>query len=176
MPTLSTLTRVCLFRAAVDEIDRKLIQLEMAKISLENEEGAESRLRLKDVEKEMSDLQVKQKELTAVWDMERKGVTYIQELKEKIDQVRRPRAWSGCVSGERGCADASRSPVWCDVTCRSRCRSIPPRGNTTWARPRSSNTVRHLLWSYHIKHAVPLQWLRRVFRHEPVHSKVVPCH
>lgn len=83
-------------RAAVDEIDRKLIQLEMAKISLENEEGAESRLRLKDVEKEMQDLQVKQKELTAAWDMERKGVTYIQELKEKIDQVRGLKAWSLC--------------------------------------------------------------------------------
>jgi ATP-dependent Clp protease ATP-binding subunit ClpB len=90
----------CLVRAAVDEIDRKLIQLEMAKISLENEEGAESRLRLKDVEKEMQDLQVKQKELTAAWDMERKGVTYIQELKEKIDQVRS----QASVRWEGGCA------------------------------------------------------------------------
>jgi len=74
---------------AVDEIDRKLIQLEMAKISLENEASSpDSARRLAQVEKDMGVLQAKQKELTAVWELERKGVVVIQELKEKIDQVK----------------------------------------------------------------------------------------
>jgi ATP-dependent Clp protease ATP-binding subunit ClpB len=74
---------------AVDEIDRKLIQLEMAKISLENEASSpDSARRLAQVEKEMGVLKTKQKELTAAWEFERKGVVVIQELKEKIDQVK----------------------------------------------------------------------------------------
>ncbi len=74
---------------AVDEIDRKLIQLEMAKISLENEASSpDSARRLALVEKEMASLQAKQKELTAAWESERKGVVVIQELKERIDQVK----------------------------------------------------------------------------------------
>ena len=74
---------------AVDEIDRKLIQLEMAKISLENEASSpDSARRLAQVEKEMGVLKLKQKELTAAWEFERKGVVVIQELKEKIDQVK----------------------------------------------------------------------------------------
>lgn len=73
---------------AVDEIDRKLIQLEMAKISLENEASADSNRRLEQIEREMETLKKKQTELTAAWESERKGVVYIQELKEKIDQVK----------------------------------------------------------------------------------------
>ena len=74
---------------AVDEIDRKLIQLEMAKISLENESSSpDSARRLAKVEKEMAELKKKQQELTAAWEFERKGVVVIQELKEKIDQVK----------------------------------------------------------------------------------------
>ena len=74
---------------AVDVIDRKLIQLEMAKISLENEASSpDSARRLAQVEKEMGVLKTKQKELTAAWEFERKGVVVIQELKEKIDQVK----------------------------------------------------------------------------------------
>lgn len=34
--------------------------------------------RVQDVEKEMADLQKRQKELTDAWELERKGVTYIQ--------------------------------------------------------------------------------------------------
>eukprot|EP00624_Nannochloropsis_granulata_P003298 evm.model.NODE_26797_length_23647_cov_22.651287.1 len=60
---------------AVDEIDRKLIQLEMAKISLENEASSpDSARRLAQVDKDMGVLQAKQKELTAAWELERKGV------------------------------------------------------------------------------------------------------
>jgi len=72
----------------VDEIDRKLIQLEMARISLEKENNADSMRRLQDTEREIEVLKKKQAELTNAWDRERKGVVYIQELKEKLDQVK----------------------------------------------------------------------------------------
>ena len=62
----------------MDEIDRKLIQLEMAKISLENEPSTESARRLREVEKEMEGLKRRQNELTEAWEKERKGVVVIQ--------------------------------------------------------------------------------------------------
>ena len=72
----------------VDEIDRKLIQLEMARLSLEQESGADSQRRLADTERQIEVLKKKQTELTAVWENERKGVVVIRDLKERIDQVK----------------------------------------------------------------------------------------
>jgi ATP-dependent Clp protease ATP-binding subunit ClpB len=60
----------------------------MAKISLEREDSADAKRRLENVEREMDSLKRKQAELTAAWENERRGVVVIQELKEKIDQVK----------------------------------------------------------------------------------------
>lgn len=72
----------------VDEIDRKILQMEMAKLSLQNDKSADAQSRLKTINREMETLKKKQKELTDAWEKERKGVGYIQELKEKIDQMK----------------------------------------------------------------------------------------
>mmetsp|Transcript_61997 Transcript_61997/g.140272 ORF Transcript_61997/g.140272 Transcript_61997/m.140272 type:complete len:928 (+) Transcript_61997:109-2892(+) len=68
----------------IDEIDRKVIQLEMEAISLEKEGGP----RLEAINKELDELRSEQAEANAAWEKERGGVTRIQTLKEKLDAMK----------------------------------------------------------------------------------------
>eukprot|EP00953_Heterococcus_sp_UTEX-ZZ885_P009650 5669-Heterococcus_DN1.PRE.1 len=72
----------------IDEVDRRLIQLEMEKLSLRNEHKRDTDRRMRDIEAEMKDLQAKQSELTEVWDKERGAVGKVMEIKSKIDAAR----------------------------------------------------------------------------------------
>jgi len=73
----------------VDEIDRRLIQLEMEKLSLASDVSRESGLRLAALDKEMAELRVRQGELTQRWEAERGRVDNLKSLKEKIEQVKK---------------------------------------------------------------------------------------
>ncbi|MCX7593617.1 MAG: ATP-dependent chaperone ClpB [Fischerella sp.] len=71
----------------LDEIDRKILQLEMEKLSLQKESNAASRERLEKLEKELADLKEEQRALNAQWQSEKDIITKIQSIKEEIDRV-----------------------------------------------------------------------------------------
>ncbi len=71
----------------LDEIDRKILQLEMERLSLQKESNAASRERLERLEKELADLKEDQRALNAQWQSEKDVITKIQSVKEEIDRV-----------------------------------------------------------------------------------------
>jgi ATP-dependent Clp protease ATP-binding subunit ClpB len=71
----------------LDEVDRKLLQLEMEKLSLERDKDEASQKRLKEIEREIAGLKENQKRLTAQWESERKEVEQRQHLQEEIERV-----------------------------------------------------------------------------------------
>ncbi len=72
----------------LDEIDRRLMQLEMERLSLQKEVGKGAGDRLKKIEKEVDTLKKKQIEFTARWTSEKETIENVQELKEEIDQIK----------------------------------------------------------------------------------------
>jgi ATP-dependent Clp protease ATP-binding subunit ClpB len=71
----------------LDEVDRKVLQLEMEKLSLKRDKDEASQKRLKEIEKEIADLKERQKRLTVQWERERKEVDERQKLQEEIEHV-----------------------------------------------------------------------------------------
>lgn len=71
----------------LDEIDRKILQLEMERLSLEKESDPASRERLGRLEKEVADLKEEQAALNAQWQSEKDVINKIQSVKEEIDRV-----------------------------------------------------------------------------------------
>ena len=71
----------------LDEIDRKILQLEMERLSLQKEEDALSKERLNKLEQELANLKEEQSELNAQWQSEKEVIDKIQTLKEEIDRV-----------------------------------------------------------------------------------------
>ncbi len=71
----------------LDEISRKIMQLEVEETALSREEEEISQVRLKKIQDEL----VKQREAfqtkKAKWDIEKKNISRIQKLKAKIDEV-----------------------------------------------------------------------------------------
>jgi ATP-dependent Clp protease ATP-binding subunit ClpB len=71
----------------LDEIDRKILQLEMEKLSLQKEDNLISKERLAKLEKELANFKEQQSELTAQWQSEKEVIDRIRTLKEEIDRV-----------------------------------------------------------------------------------------
>ncbi|MDJ0678645.1 MAG: ATP-dependent chaperone ClpB [Xenococcaceae cyanobacterium MO_167.B52] len=71
----------------LDEIDRKILQLEMEKLSLRKEEDNLSKERLKRLEKELANLKEEQSELNAQWQSEKDVIDKLNNFKEEIDSV-----------------------------------------------------------------------------------------
>jgi len=72
---------------AIDEIDRKILQLEMEKLSLARESDMASKERLERIERELAELNEQQSTLNAQWQMEKGAIDDLQALKEEIEQV-----------------------------------------------------------------------------------------
>ncbi|PFH35540.1 putative chaperone clpB protein [Besnoitia besnoiti] len=76
----------------LDEIDRKLMQLEMEKISIVSDmksgQDAAEQQRLQALEKKMADLKEEQSRLNAVWEQERAEIAKIADLKQEIDEAK----------------------------------------------------------------------------------------
>jgi len=72
---------------AIDEIDRKILQLEMEKLSLGRESDTASRERLERIERELAELGEQQSTLNAQWQREKGAIDDLQALKEEIEQV-----------------------------------------------------------------------------------------
>ena len=71
----------------LDEVDRKLMQLEMEKLSLKRDKDDASQQRKKEIEKEIADLKEEQARLNTQWEAERQEVERRSRLKEEIEKV-----------------------------------------------------------------------------------------
>jgi len=72
----------------IDELDRRIIQLKIEREALKKETDPGARERLKNVEKEIAELEQRSAELTARWQAEKEKLTSVQRLKEQLEQAR----------------------------------------------------------------------------------------
>ena len=71
----------------IDELDRRILQLEMEKLSLGRESDAASRDRLGRLDKELAELREQQSGLNAQWQAEKGAIDEVSAIKEEIEQV-----------------------------------------------------------------------------------------
>ncbi len=71
----------------IDELDRRILQLEMEKLSLGRESDLASRDRLERLEKELAELGEQQSSLNAQWQKEKGAIDELGAIKEEIEQV-----------------------------------------------------------------------------------------
>ncbi len=72
----------------IDEIQRKVMQLEIERQALKKEKDKASMERLKKIEKELADLKAGVKEKTLQWENEKKAISKIGEIKERIEKTK----------------------------------------------------------------------------------------
>jgi ATP-dependent Clp protease ATP-binding subunit ClpB len=72
----------------LDEILRRIMQLEIEREALKKESDTASKDRLKKIEKEIADLKSESDALKAQWQAEKEGVQKLRTLREQIEQVR----------------------------------------------------------------------------------------
>ncbi|HEX4532999.1 MAG TPA: ATP-dependent chaperone ClpB, partial [Rhizomicrobium sp.] len=73
---------------ALDELDRRIIQLKIEREALRKETDKASQDRLQALESELAGLEEKASVMTARWQEEKKSLSNVQGLKEKLDQAR----------------------------------------------------------------------------------------
>ena len=73
----------------LDEIRRKMLQLEIEKQALKKEIDEASKIRLDKLEKELSDLKEKYDLLKAKWEEEKQSLSQVKGIKEEIEKVKR---------------------------------------------------------------------------------------
>ena len=74
--------------AELDEVSRRIMQLEIEREALRKEKDNASRERLEKLEKELADLKEEKGQLTAHWQHEKDAIQRGRKLKEEIEQVR----------------------------------------------------------------------------------------
>ncbi len=72
----------------LDEVSRRIMQLEIEKEALKKETDSASKQRLEKLEKELADLKETEKTLRAQWEEEKKIIHGLKEAKEKIEQIK----------------------------------------------------------------------------------------
>ncbi len=72
----------------LDEVERRIRQLEIEREGIKKEKNDAANKRLKDIKQEIANLDEKRKELRAHWQMEKEVISRIRETKGKIDQVK----------------------------------------------------------------------------------------
>ncbi len=72
----------------IDEVERRVTQLEIEKQALSQEEDAGARDRLRGIEEELAELKEESVGMKARWQSEKEAITRIQNLKEKVDELR----------------------------------------------------------------------------------------
>jgi ATP-dependent Clp protease ATP-binding subunit ClpB len=72
----------------LDTIDREIVRLKIEQEALKKESDQGSRLRLKNLEQELSELEKKSADLTARWKAEKEKLSEEQKLKSELDQLR----------------------------------------------------------------------------------------
>ena len=73
---------------AIDELDRRIIQLKIEREALRKENDKASRERLENLERELADLEQRATELTTQWQAEKRQLAGAVELKQQLDDAR----------------------------------------------------------------------------------------
>ncbi|MGH7107731.1 MAG: Clp protease N-terminal domain-containing protein, partial [Acetobacteraceae bacterium] len=73
---------------ALDELDRRLIQLKIEREALKKEQDPASRERLAKLEHELAGLEEKSNAMSAEWQAEKQRLAAAQKLKERLDQAK----------------------------------------------------------------------------------------
>lgn len=74
--------------AELDEISRKIMQLEIEREALKKEDDEASRKRLENIERELAELGEKSKIMRAQWEQEKGSITELKSLKERIEETK----------------------------------------------------------------------------------------
>jgi ATP-dependent Clp protease ATP-binding subunit ClpB len=74
--------------AELDEVTRRVMQLEIEEAALKKEKDVASQERLAALRKELADLKHQADTLRAQWDSEKEGIKKVQGLREEIERVR----------------------------------------------------------------------------------------
>ena len=85
----------------IDEVQRRLVQLELAGRQLAEETEEHARDRLAEIEAESADLRRKLASLREQWEAEKSGVGSVQELRKQLDEVEHEFARAGTQIKER---------------------------------------------------------------------------
>ena len=72
----------------LDDIARKIMQLEIEKQALSKEEDGVSRKRLNNIEKELAELHAQNDSMRAQWESEKKAIGDVKDVKKEIEDVR----------------------------------------------------------------------------------------
>ena len=73
---------------AIDELDRRIIQLKIEREALKKEDDAASKDRLKALEKDLEKLEAQSKEMTLAWEADKEKLASAQKIKEELDKAR----------------------------------------------------------------------------------------
>lgn len=71
----------------LDEIDRKIIKLQMEQLSLKREDDFSSKEKINKIKQELDQLSKKQDVLTTQWKAEQQSINILSEIKEEIEKV-----------------------------------------------------------------------------------------
>ena len=74
--------------AELDEVERRIMQLEIEREALRKEQDKASQERLKKLEKELADLKEEKNQLALHWNQEKEAIQASRALKEELEQVR----------------------------------------------------------------------------------------
>jgi len=74
--------------AALDEIDRRIMQLEIEREALKKEKAPASRERLEKLERELAELREESSRLKAHWETEKQAIAELHHTKERIEETR----------------------------------------------------------------------------------------
>jgi len=72
----------------IDDVKRKILQLEIEKQALKKESDEDSLEKLNGIERELSDLKEKQGELVSHWQLEKEVIKRIQDINKKIEETK----------------------------------------------------------------------------------------
>jgi len=73
---------------ALDEVIRKVMQLEIEEAALQKEKDPLSQERLKSLQQQLADLREEAKGISAQWEVEKQAITRIRELKKEIENTK----------------------------------------------------------------------------------------
>ncbi|MEE3951119.1 ATP-dependent chaperone ClpB [Peribacillus frigoritolerans] len=72
----------------LDEITRKVMQLEIEEAALKNEDDTQSKARLEVLQKELSELQDQANSMKSKWQMEKSALQKVQDKREELEKLR----------------------------------------------------------------------------------------
>jgi ATP-dependent Clp protease ATP-binding subunit ClpB len=73
----------------IDEVDRRILQLEIERTSLAKESDEASVQRLEALDRELAELKERSAAMTAEWQAEKDAIHGVQEIRERLDQAHR---------------------------------------------------------------------------------------